>query len=50
MKYEIVKHETQDYYYLWDNEAGAQVCDPDGEPLRFETREQAAEYIEDLEA
>lgn len=50
MQYEIIRHETKKYFYIWDNETGAQLCDLDGEPLRFETREQAAEYIEDLEA
>ena len=45
MKYEITKHETRDYYYIWDNEANAQVCDPDGEPLRFDTEAEAIEYI-----
>lgn len=48
MQYEIIRHETKKYFYIWDNETGAQVCDLDGNPYRFATFGEAAEFIEDL--
>lgn len=49
-KYEIVKHETQGYFYIWDLENNIQLCDSDGEPIRFATIEQAQQFIETIGA
>lgn len=47
-RYEIIKHETKDYWYIWDNEADAQVCEPDGDPWHFDSLEEAEEWVEDM--
>lgn len=47
-RYDIIKHETKDYWYIWDNEADAQVCEPDGDPWHFDSLEEAEEWVEDM--
>lgn len=42
---EILRHESKKYFYLWNNETNEQVCDLDGNPYRFKTREQAQDFI-----
>lgn len=42
---EILRHESKKYFYLWNTRTGAQVCDLDGNPYRFETHTQAQDFI-----
>ena len=49
VKYEIVKHETKDYYYIWDLMKNEEICDEVGEPYRFDSEDEANEFIENLE-
>lgn len=44
-EYEIVKHETEDYYYVWNLTDNEEECDENGEPYRFDTIGEAEEYI-----
>ena len=48
VKYEVVKHETKDYYYVWDLEENREICDEDGNPYHFDSLDEANEYIENL--
>ena len=61
MKFKLVKasdwkverrhHDTEngeDYYYIWGPEG--EYCDSDGEPYRFDSREDALEEVEYLKA
>lgn len=48
VKYEAVKHETKDYYYVWDLEENREICDEDGNPYHFDSLDEANEYIENL--
>lgn len=61
MKFKLVKasewkverrhHDTEngeDYYYIWGPEG--EYCDADGEPYRFDSREDALEEVEYLKA
>lgn len=50
MKYEIMKHEIKDYYYVWDLIKNEQVCDEDGNPYRFGTLKEAEQFVNELEA
>lgn len=45
---EILRHESKKYFYLWNTDTGEQVCDPDGNPYRFRTYTEAAEFVEKL--
>lgn len=49
VKYEIVKHETKDYYYIWDLMKNEEICDEVGEPYHFDSEDEANEFIENLE-
>ena len=48
VKYEVVKHETKDYWYVWDLMKDEEICDEDGEPYRFDSLDEANEYVETL--
>lgn len=50
-KVERRHHDTEngeDYYYIWGPDG--EYCDADGEPYRFDTREDALEEVEYLKA
>ena len=49
VKYETVKHETKDYYYVWNLEDNKEVCDEDGNPYHFDSLEEAESYIDTLQ-
>lgn len=46
--YEVVKHETKDYWYVWNLMKNEEVCDEDGEPYHFDSLEEAKQYIKNL--
>lgn len=48
IKYEAVKHETKDYWYVWNLMKNEEVCDEDGEPYHFDSLEETKQYIENL--
>lgn len=49
VKYETVKHEIEDYWYVWDLEENKEVCDEDGNPYHFDSLEEAEAYIDNLQ-
>ena len=49
VKYETVKHETKDYWYVWNLEENEEVCDEDGNPYHFDSLEEAEAYIDNLQ-
>lgn len=49
VKYEAVKHETKDYWYVWNLEKNEEVCDEDGNPYHFDSLEEAEAYIDNLQ-
>lgn len=49
VKYEVVKHETKKYYYVWDLNLNEEICDEDGNPYHFDTLEEANTYIDTLQ-
>ena len=49
VKYETVKHETKDYWYVWNLEKNEEVCDEDGNPYHFDSLEEAEAYIDNLQ-
>lgn len=48
VKYEPVKHETENYYYVWNFDSEEKVCNEDGNPYHFDTIAEAQAYIETL--
>lgn len=49
VKYETVKHETKDYWYVWNLEENREICDEDGNPYHFDSLDEANAYIENLQ-
>lgn len=44
--YDIVKHETKNYYYIWDLYTNEEVSNEDGEPYHFATVQEAQDFID----